>query len=254
MPALLDLQRAMRERLLAMQPDVDARQEEVLAVYRHTIGSTLTNALRLSYPAVLRLVGAEFFEGAAHEFIHLHAPRSACLNDYGESLADFLAQFAPAATLPYLTEVARLEWAVNRALHAPDVAAIDLTRLATLGEAALPWVSFTAHPGLTLQRMQFPADAIWSAVLDQDSEAMARIDLKSGPVQLLVERDANGVQVRRLSPWAWNFTQSLMLGRPLHAALDDGPAPDGEVLNALLADHLASGRFIDYSWTGEPAP
>jgi hypothetical protein len=255
MPALLELQRAMRRDLLAQTHySDDPRHEEVFAIYRNTVTSTLVNALRLAYPAVLRLVGAEFFEGATREFIRTHAPRSACLNDYGQPLADFLGQFGPAATLPYLADVARLEWAVNCALHAEDAVALDLPRLASLGEAALPRVSFTAHPGLSLLRLEFPADAIWSAVLDQDNDAMARIDLSSGLVPLLIERGANGVQVRRLTAWAWDFTRALMLGKSLNAALDETPAPEADALNALLAEHLTSGRFIDFSCEGEPTP
>jgi hypothetical protein len=255
MPALLELQRSMRQQLLTQEsPGLDPRHDEVLAIYRNTVLSTLVNALRLSFPAVQRLVGADFFEAAAREFIRGNAPVSACLNDYGDQFAGFLARFPPAATLSYLADVAQLEWAVNRALHAPDVGKLDLSRLASLGEAALPHVSFTAHPSLSLLRLGSPADAIWRAVLDQDSEAMARVDLKTGPVLLFVERDAGGVQVRRVTDWAWEFTLSLSGGQPLHAALSDSHAAPGEALNALLAEHLVSGRFIDFSWTGEVPP
>jgi hypothetical protein len=255
MPALLELQRSMRQQLLMQEsPGLDPRHDELLAIYRNTVLSTLVNALRLSFPAVQRLVGADFFEAAAREFIRANAPASACLNDYGDQFAGFIAQFPPAATLTYLADVAQLEWAVNRALHAADVGKLDLSRLASLAEAALPHVKFTAHPSLSLLRLGSAADAIWRAVLDQDSEAMARIDLKAGSVLLLVERDAGGVQVRRMSDWAWEFTASLYGGQPLHAALSDRPSAPGEQVNALLAEHLASGRFIDFSWTGEVLP
>jgi hypothetical protein len=255
MPALLELQRSMRQQLLTQQsPGLDPRHDEVLAIYRNTVASTLVNALRLSFPAVQHLVGADFFEAAAREFIRGNVPASACLNDYGDEFPGFLARFPPAATLPYLADVAQLEWAVNRALHAPDVGKLDLSRLASLEEAALPHVSFTAHPALSLLRLGFGADAIWRAVLDQDSEAMARIDLRTGAVSLLIERDAHGVQVRRMPEWAWQFTASLSCGKPVHAALAGSPAASGEEINALLAEHLVSGRFIDFSRTGEVLP
>jgi hypothetical protein len=247
MPALLELQRSMRRRLLAPTPQERAAPEdEVFAIYRNTVHSTLLNALRLSFPAVLRLVGPDFFEGAAREFIGSRPPLSACLNDYGGQFPDFLSQFAPAASLPYLGDVARLEWAVNCALHADDAVAVDPSRLASLDEAQLPLVRFRSHPALTLLQLEFPADLIWSAVLDENSEAMAAINLRTAAVQLLVERDANGVQVRRLSDWGWQFTRALAQGKPMHAALEGIEVPSGEALNALLAEHLTSGRFIDF--------
>jgi hypothetical protein len=254
MPALLELQRALRAQLFGDATCGDAAAGEALlagddaalrlAIYRNTALGTLVNALRLSFPAVQRLVGAEFFEAGAREFICRNPPASAYLNDYGADFPGFLAAYPPAAALAYLGEVAQLEWAVNRALHAGDVARLDLGRLAALDESALSLVSFSAHPGLSLLRLEFPADAIWRAVLEQNDAAMAAIDLTEGPVHLLIERNAAGVQVRRLSAAAWDFTAQLRAGRPLSAVLADGA--DGEVA-AWLAEHLALGRFIDFS-------
>jgi hypothetical protein len=256
MPALLELQRSMRERLWAgATAGEQSPDEELLEIYRNTITSTLLNALRLSYPAVQRLVGAEFFDGTAHRFITEHPPHSACLNEYGEPFAAFLARFEPATSLPYLSEVAQLEWAVNSALHAPDIPALELQRLSALSESALPGVAFTVHPAVSLLRLTFPADSIWRAVIEQDSDAMARVELDAGPVHLLVERDRHeGVQVRRLACWAWEFTRSLANGVPLHEALEAGTVPPGDALNTLLAEHLTAGRFVDFSSTGEPHP
>jgi hypothetical protein len=255
-PALLELQRLMRVQLLDTPGASTAgaqhdSPDELICIYRNTVTTTLVNALRLSFPAVQRIVGAEFFEAMAREFIREHAPDSAYLNEYGAALPGFLAGFGPAKSISYLAQVAQLEWAVNRALHAPDLAALDVQRLAALAEAALPGVCLKAHPGVTLLRLQFPADTIWRAVLDQDSDAMAAVDLSSGPIHLLIERNADGVQVRRLSILAWQFAAQLNAGMPLYAALSEASETASEDMNALLADHLASGRFIDFSWTGE---
>src|SRR5713101_4996635 len=238
-PSLLELQCAMRASLVvhdnrgisAHVADAGMSAAVRLDVYRSTFASVLTKALRLSYPAVHRLVGAEFFEGAARIFIEAHPPKSACLDDYGEKFADFLSDFEPAASLAYLPEVARLEWAVNRALHASDVEPLDPRRLAP-------------HPSVGLLRVDHPADLIWRAVLEEDDDALSAIDPGAGPAWLLVQRLATGVEVRRMSESAWRITAALFAGRPLAAALDE--APDTEA-SALLADHLAAGRFIDFS-------
>src|SRR3984957_8919252 len=175
MPALLELQRTLREQLFGLATGGDATDSDAasvrtllagddgalrLAIYRNTGLGTLVNALRLSFPAVQRLVGADFFEAAAREFIHVQPPRSAYLNDYGADFPGFLAGYPPAAAVVYLGDVAQLEWAVNRALHASDAAGLDLARLAALEQSALSQLSFTAHPALSLLRLEFPADAI----------------------------------------------------------------------------------------------
>src|SRR5437879_3127718 len=135
-----------------------------------------SSALRLSYPAVYRLVGAEFFEGAARIFIEAHPPKRACLDDYGEKFAEFLSDFEPAASLAYLPEVARLEWAVNRALHASDVEPLDPRRLAALAEAERARVSFVPHPSVSLLRVHHPADLVRRAVLAEDDDRLSGLD------------------------------------------------------------------------------
>lgn len=250
-PALLEIQRALRaslveeedDRALAYIAEAGMRPAERLGVYRNTFASVLTAVLRLSYPALHRLVGADFFAGAARLFIAGNPPGSACLDDYGSEFAQFLAGFMPAASLPYLSDVARLEWAVCRALHANDADPFDAARLAALRQAGAR-VRFVPHPSLGLLRAQYPADAIWRAVLDEDDRALAAIDLGAGPVWLLIERTDAGVEVRRMSESAWRFTAELCAGRPLDAALE---AAGGIAAAELLGEHLAAGRLVDFS-------
>jgi len=251
-PSLLDLQRALHQSLVVHDDrGISAHVAgggisagERLDIYRNTLAGALTTALRLSYPAVHRLVGLEFFKGAAGFFIESFQPKSACLDDYGDEFPAFLSDFEPAASLAYLPDIARLEWAVNRALHAADMEPLDTQRLVALAEAERARVRFAPHPSVSLVRVDYPADLIWRAVLEKDDAALSAIYPSAGPVWLLVERLPTGVEVRRMSESAWRFTSALCDGRPLAAALDE--APDAEA-SALLADHLATGRFIDFS-------
>ena len=250
-PSLLELQRAMRASLVVhddrrisahVVPGAFTAAER-LDVYRNTFASALTTALRLSYPAVHRLVGAEFFGGAARIYIEAHPPTGACLDEYGEAFPEFLSGFEPSASLAYLPDVAALERAVNGALHAPDVDPLDPHRLATLAEHDRARVCFAPHPSVSLVHTDHPADLIWHAVLEKDGTALAAIDPNDGSAWLLVHRLATGVEVRRLSEAAWKFTSALCAGRPLAAALDETHDFDA---SALLADHLATGRFVDF--------
>jgi len=79
------------------------------------------------------LVGEEFFEGAAQFFIAEHPPRAAWLDQFGGEFPDFLRAFPQAKSIVYLGDVAELEWAVNSALHAADVAQLDVAALELLG-------------------------------------------------------------------------------------------------------------------------
>ncbi len=257
MSALLELQHAVYRSLVERDDDEAAAlirsdglaAAERLSIYRNTLFGTLTNALRLSYPAVHRLVGADFFEVAAHRFISSQLPRGACLDHYGAGFADLLAQFPAASSVPYLPDVARLEWSISRALHAPDAPPLDVPALAAVGVSSQELVSFAPHPSLGLIRASYPVDTIWRAVLEQDDETLGAIDLDDAPLWLLIQRLPTGIDVQRMSEAAWRFTSALCAGRPLGEAVD--LACGGDVAT-VLAGHLAAGRFIAFHLT-EPA-
>jgi hypothetical protein len=99
------------------------------------------------------------------------------------------------------------------------------------------------HPSLSLLFVDYPVDLIWRAVLDQDDAAMAGVELSRGPLCLLIERIGQSVRVQRLEEPAARFTQRLIAGEPLHAALE--PA-DAATQHITLADHLACGRIVDF--------
>jgi hypothetical protein len=249
MPTLLETQRAMRTWLVDGERDpaadllADGISPDRLDIYRNTYVANATRALRLTYPAIHKLVGDEFFEGAAAAFIARHPPRSACFDHYGEAFAAFLAAFPPAASPVYLGDVARLEWAVSRAIHADDIAPLDLARLVALSPAEQERVSFVPHPSVSLLSLATPADAIWRAVLAGDDATLAAVDPAAGAVRLLVERGESGPEVMRLDAAAWHFAAELCCGFPLGIVLAELPGASTE---KAFAAHLAAGRLIDF--------
>jgi hypothetical protein len=249
-PTLLELQNALRRSLVDRDDGAAAAMLAAhvapnrLDIYRNTFVGSLTAALRLSYPAVHRLVGDDFFAATAGAFMAESPPCSAYLDDYGAEFPEFLLRFPPAAGLPYLPQVARLEWAVSRAIHAPDVESLEPMRLTALAPEAQSRVCFMPHPSVGLVCADYPVDAIWRAVLSGDESALATLDLDTGPVHLLVQRLSGGVEVLQLDESPWRFAADLCNGTPLQAALDAARDIDP---TALLAEHLVARRFIGFT-------
>jgi hypothetical protein len=257
-PSLADLQQVMRRSLLEVGDtgaDADAASAVLadgldpqarLNIYRNTAESVLVNAMRLAFPAVRRLVGEDFFDGAMRLFVGVAPPRSAWLDEYGAQLPDFLAQMAQISSMSYVVDVARLEWQVNAVLHAPDVPSLDPACLARIEENVLGTLRLSPHPAARLLRCDSPADAIWRAVLQEDDAALRAIELADGPVHLLVQRVAEGVDTLRLSAGEWRISQAFFMGETLGEALACAPESDGY---ALIAACLARGCFAQASQT-----
>ena len=248
MPSLRDLQLRFAATLAAPTPaDRGATLgDDRLAIYRFNIRANYRNAFAASYPVVKRLTGSPFFNAVVDAFVAAHPPVSGDLNIYGERLAGFLESYAPAATLPYLADVARLEWAIdeaNRAADAPRVPDAVLAALSIVAPERVPNVRLVLDTSCRLVASHFPIMRIWRAN-QPDRSGDERVDLDEGGILLLVRRDANGVALESLSAgahaWLLALAQHATFGAAIDAALTAESSFD---LGVALRAHIASGTI-----------
>ena len=120
------------------------------AVYRNNVIAGLVNTLKQAFPAVCKIVGIDFFEAMARGYVRAEPPASPVLLDYGAGFAAFIAQFAPAAALPWLPGVARIERAWIEAYHAQEADPLE----AEAFMASLPAFAFISIPHRALSGRQ----------------------------------------------------------------------------------------------------
>ena len=211
------------------------------AVYRNNVAAALVATVELAFLAVRRIVGDEFFKAMALAFVRAEPPRSAVLLDYGATFPDFIARFAPAASLPYLPDVARLEWAWREAYHAADAVPLAPAALGTVPEAALGAIRFTPHPSLRLVRSRFPMLAIWR--MNTSDPEVGAVDFSRAEDALIVRPGAE-VEVRLVPPGGAAFVAALGAGQTLMEAAATAQAADGRFdLAGNLAGLLLAGAF-----------
>ena len=253
MLALRDLQTAVREALLAGDGRLAAgliegdglSPEARLEIYAHHVLTTLTAALESTYPVLCRLVDRRFFAYAANRYIRTEPPAGPCLFEYGASFAHFLAAFPACRDWPYLPDVARLEWAMNAALHAPGAAPIEPARLASVPAKHMPRLTFALDPSLSLVGSPWPVDRIWRANQDEDAGS---VDLAAGATRLEIRRADDGVTMRALDAATFALRGGLAAGRTLEDASAEAFAADPSFdLARALADLLAERILVDFA-------
>ena len=195
------------------------------AVYRNNVQSCLVDALADSYPVLVQLVGEAFFRAMALVYVRQVPPRSALLVDYGSDFAEFVEAFAPAASVPYLAAVARLERARVLAYHAADSQPLAADQLAaalaqpeTLGDLRL-----TLHASVAVLSAPYALVSIWQA--HQGGAGLATFD----PLQAqhaLVLRSEWQVQVQAVGAGCASFVRALQQGQPLGLAAAAAVAAD----------------------------
>jgi hypothetical protein len=206
-------------------------------IYRNNVLASLIGALRARFPVVERLVGEEFFRAMARLFVEIHPPRSPALLDYGGDFIPFLRGFGPARELPYLPDVALIEWLRQRAYHAADAEPLAPGALAAIAPDDLPAVRFALHPSTRLFASDCPALSIWEANAQDGDVGELRDDL--GAEAALIVRPRLEVVVIRLTPGGYAFAEAIADARPLAEAAERASACDPqfhlpETLGALL--------------------
>lgn len=189
-----------------------------LGVYRHHVFESLASALAATFPTVQALVGPDFFRSLARAFVRQALPAQPVLTEYGGGFPAFIAGYAPARDLPYLPDVARLDWLLNVAFHAPAGRGLDAGDLATIPAERLPSMSISLGAGAVLISSPYPLDRIWEA--SQPDAAGETVDLNSGGANLLVLRRPEDAAFVSLSAGEAAFVAALVEGQSLERASD----------------------------------
>jgi hypothetical protein len=248
--ALRDLQAAFAANILGEGGDrladcvvggsIDAAAR--LRVHRHHVFHSLASALASTFASVQGLVGEDFFRAMARAYVARMPPVQPVLAEYGAGFPAFVANYEVARGLPYLADVARLDWALNVALQAPRGAVLGITDLQAIPVEALPDQRLSLTAGHALIASPYPIDRIWGAV--QPGASPDAVDLDAGPVQLLVLRRECDAAFVTLAPGEASFLAALAEGSILEeaAARGLGTGPDFD-LSASFARFLGLGVF-----------
>ena len=222
-----------------------------LEVYRHNVFSNLRGALRDVFPVVERIVGEGFFQHAADQFIRETPSTSGDLNQFGREWPAFLATYPHAEELPYLADVARLEWAWHECYHSSDAAMFEIDRLAAIDPADHGALVFTLHPALRLLSSAYPLLRIWRI---NQPEYVGEMDVEWDQTgeHLLVRRDVDelgtmGVAIQAVSAGASRLLRALEGGVRFETvamlALEADAAFD---LQNFLVASVQSGIITDF--------
>lgn len=190
--------------------------DQRLQVYRNNMQSALIASLRSVYPVTERLVGEAFFDAAAHAYLKTNPSHSGNVQDYGGAFSQFLNGFGPAGSLPYLGDVAALEWRRLQTALAPPHTPMDLVALAAVPKELQPELHFRHQPAARAFCSHFPVLTIWEYCQSASPEQDLDVDLSGECV--LFARPALDVYMRRLTPGEYAFLHHLCRGHTFEEA------------------------------------
>lgn len=136
---------------------------ERLGIHRANLFSSWEKALGNAFPVIRAIVGAAFFRPLAREYGHTRLSTSTDLNRFGEKFPHFIRHHERAESLPYLGDVAELEWLVHRAYFAADMAPLQPALMTALSPSDLLANRFSVDPACGWLSSKYPIASIWAA-------------------------------------------------------------------------------------------
>jgi len=230
------------EPLLTSIHPAGAKASERIAIYRHQLLDSLTAALAEVYPVTRQLVGGDYFDQLARMHIDTRPPRTPLLAMYGGDFAATIDGSEGCARLPYLADVARLEWLLHEADRSAGDAPLDMKRAAEALKAGDDQrLELIASFGLL--RSQWPIDAIWRA--HQRDELAERLELENRLAFIEVASDEHGTYVRSLSTGEHALREKLAAGATIAEAASAAAAAEPTLdlvpaLSAIFASGLVA--------------
>jgi hypothetical protein len=248
MPSLRELQAQMARAVLAapapgllaaIAPGGVSPQRR-LAVYRNNVQYALYRVLEGNFPATRRVAGEQPFRAAAHDFLRHHPPAQPQLHAWGGDLVGFLREHPATGAMPWLADLAGLEWAREWSYYAADAPVLEPSALAALPEDRCPALRLLLHPTARLIASPWPVYGLWLG--------KGAVPPQPAAEHVLAVRPHMEVLTLPLGVGEHALLAALCDGAELadaaEAAAEREPALE---LMRVLARHLAGGTFTAFA-------
>lgn len=205
--------------------------EQLLQIYRNNFIIGLSEVLSATYPCCQAVVGEECFTQLARQHV-LHQPlEQGDVSHYGAGFADTIeCQPSLVAAVPYLADLARLEWQADRASQLPLAPPLDLGQLAAIREDNFGSLRLTVAPSVRTLDTATPAASLWQMIRRDN---LIPLDLTQ-PESALILRRPDGIEVLATTPAATALVRLCQAGQPLGQASD----PMLECLPGLIQQQI----------------
>lgn len=208
-------------------------------IYRNNVRASLIEVMRSAFPAVNYFAGNDNFAYAANRFLEVAPPRIPRLYGYGDQFPKFLQDFGPAQAMPWLADLARLEWACQESLFAADAEALRIEHISQLEGHTAP-VQLRLHPSLRMVSSSHPVLSLWEQAISEKDKGRGRPNLETPGETILLVRPQDDVEFHRLLPGEAALITAIHEGADLAGALEatllTQPVQDlGYILAVLVA-------------------
>lgn len=139
--------------------DFDSRG---LGIYQRNLKANAMNALQISFPTVIKLIGDEVFSYAVEQLLKQDPPTAGDWGLWGENFPELLRDLTALQDFTYVADVARLDFSIHMLGREKDVE-LDMNSISLLADNELDQLRVVLNPSIQLLDSEFPIIDIYNA-------------------------------------------------------------------------------------------
>ncbi len=186
-----------------------------LSIYADAYRLRIIEALATAYPKLKVLLGDDFFDQAARQYIDTYPSHYQNMRWVGGHMQQHIRNIAPQH--PIAAELAQFEWALGLSFDAADTPILQVQDLADIPPETWGDLSFEFSPSVQLLDVHWNVIPIWQAI-DKEETPPAMAETNE---PCLVWRDDMNSHYRSLQAMEFKALQQMMTGATFGALCED---------------------------------
>jgi hypothetical protein len=208
--------------------------EARINIYAEMYFARLVDVLESDFSRVAALLGCERFHEVVSQYLTCYPSRHPSLRHLGRFFPRFLANCALTVDLPFLGDLAALEWGRVEAFDALDAEPLRIEHLQNLSSEQWPMLKFRLIPALQIIQCEWPVYEIWNMAETEENAAMIA-SVRPEPTTLRIWRNDFSVYHTKIDVIEQTALNCFLSDQPFAsvcAALEE-VAPNGDATAAI---------------------
>jgi len=203
-----------------------------LAVYRNNLLATAQQALAISFPTILTLIGEDLFNYACRELLITSPPAQGDWALWGEGYPTLLSGLAQLSDYPFVADIAKIDWLRQQSMRAKD-SIIEQASLQLLATHDIDELYIELTPSQFCMNSSYPVIEFWLSN-QQHLDSKTRKTNKQQYLNIAVEKLSKNY-----------FSQKVLVYRP-HFTAEIRELPSSEYYwLTLINQGISIGKALD---------
>lgn len=202
--------------------------EERINIYAEMYFARLVDVLKSDFPRVAALLGCERFHAVVSRYLARYPSTHPSLRYLGHHVPGFLKDCTETAGLPFLSDLATLEWARIEVFDDLDTEPLRVEHLQQLTPNEWPMLKFQVIPAFRIVHSEWPAHTIWHTAEAEDALSLLE-DIQPEKTTLRIWRANFSVYHTKMDVVEQTALNCLLANQPFAAvcaALEDVVSPE----------------------------